>query len=117
MISGIGVDVEEVRRFRENFRDRAFTRLLFTGREIAYCMKKKEPYIHFAGKFCAKEAVIKASSKSLGARDIEVVNSVSGRVSIYVKGKKQAGIHCSIAHTEGQAVAFVVWEKYGNLSR
>ena len=111
MISGIGADIEDVKSFRKNYRDAGFINLLFTGREKAYCMKQKDPYIHFAGKFCAKEAVIKACRKKVPIRDIEVINSASGKVSIYIRGSVQPNIHCSISHTRTTAMAFVVAEK------
>ena len=111
VISGIGVDIEEVASFKESCKERRFIELLFTNREAVYCKKKREPFIHLAGKFCAKEAVMKAYAGTVAIKDIEVVNSPSGRVLIYVKGKKKANIHCSISHTEKYAVAFVLMER------
>ena len=111
MILGIGVDIEEVKNFKENFKDSKFINLLFTKSEIGYCRKKKESYIHFAGKFCAKEAVIKAYRKNVRIKDVEVINSASGKVFICIRGKKQKNIYCSISHTEKYAMAFVLIEK------
>ena len=111
MILGVGVDIEEVKRFKESYKDSQFTNLLFTKGEKEYCRKKKEPYIHLAGKFCAKEAVIKAYHKTVRIKDIEVVNSASGKVFIRIDGKEQRKIRCSISHTENHAIAFVLIEK------
>ena len=111
MISGIGVDIEEVKRFKGFYRNAKFTSLLFSKSEVSYCMKKKEPYIHFAGKFCAKEAASKAYHMPIKMKDIEIANSASGKVFIRIKGKRQDKAHCSISHTGRHAIAFVVVEK------
>ncbi len=106
MISGIGVDIEEIKQFENKSEN--FLNLIFTDKEIKYCKRKKEPYVSFAGKFCAKEAVIKALDKKISIKDIEVLNLKSGFPVIYVKGKKNNKIHCSISHSEKQAIAFVI---------
>ncbi len=108
MVSSVGVDVEEVDKFKSGGSN--FLSLLFTKREKVYCMARKEPFIHFAGKFCAKEAVIKAIGRAVPIREIEILNSSSGKVSVFLKGKRQENILCSISHTDKIAVAFVVIE-------
>ena len=104
----VGVDIEEVGRFKESYKDDHFIRLIFTDREIDYCNKKKEPYISFAGKFCAKEAVVKAYDQKLTMKEIEVINDSSGKVKIFIKGQEDDMIKCSISHTKDYAVSFVV---------
>ena len=71
-------------------------------------MQKKEPYISFTGKFCAKEAVIKASNEKLAMKDIEILNKKSGKLKVLIKGRENSAIQCSISHTNDYAVAFVV---------
>lgn len=111
MISGVGIDIESVQRFKESYQDSNFINLIFTKSEITYCQAKKEPYISFAGKFCAKEAIIKASDKILSIKSIEVINEDSGKIKIMIDGKINHQIHCSISHTADYAVAIVVIEK------
>jgi len=108
MVSGIGVDIEEIKRFKKTCKDRHFLELIFTEKEIEYCERKKEPYISFAGKFSAKEAVIKAYDKKIPIKNIEVINLESGKLSIKINGKIDNKIKCSISHTKDYAVGFVV---------
>ena len=106
MVNSIGVDIEEVKRFKNT--KNHFLNLIFTKREIKYCKSKKKPYISFAGKFCAKEAVIKAYSKKIPIKDIEVVNLKSDKLEVRIRGKPAKRINCSISHTNNYAIAFVV---------
>ena len=111
MIIGIGVDIEAIDKFKESCKNKNFLNLIFTKREIEYCKKMKKPYFSYAGKFCAKEAVIKALGERLSMKDIEVINSKEGKPRISLKGKKSIKIHCSISHTDVYAVANVLAEK------
>lgn len=108
MVLTTGVDIESVKRFKDLYTNDNFINIIFTPKEIDYCMNKSEPYISFAGKFCAKEAVLKAVNNKLGMKDVEIINSSSGKPFVYIKGNKQDNISCSISHTEDYAVAFVV---------
>ena len=61
-IVGLGMDATEVARIAdtlERYGDR-FLRRVFTEEEIAYCMRRKHPAPHLAGRFAAKEAGMKA---------------------------------------------------------
>lgn len=108
MIKGIGVDIESSQRFKESAADDHFMNLIFTEKEIRYCNHKKEPYISFAGKFCAKEAVIKAIDQKLSMKAIEILNDESGKVTVFIDGEPKKDIFCTISHTSDYAVAFVV---------
>lgn len=58
----VGVDIAEVERIAaslEKFGDR-FKRKNFSAEEIAYCDAKREPAMHYAGRWAAKEAFLKA---------------------------------------------------------
>ncbi len=111
MIIGTGVDIEKVSRFKDHYEDKHFIELIFSPSEIAYCMSKQEPYISFAGKFCAKEAVIKALPDTISIKDIEIINQESGKVKVRIKGEERTSIHCSISHTPEYAIAYVVVEQ------
>src|SRR5438874_11196922 len=78
-IIGLGLDATEIDRVAamiERFGDR-FLQRIFTSGEIAYCQRRREPAIHFAGRFAAKEAAMKAlgTGHSFGVlwRDVEVL--------------------------------------------
>jgi holo-[acyl-carrier protein] synthase len=78
-IIGLGLDATEIDRVAatmKRFGDRFLARI-FTPGEIAYCTRRRTPAIHFAGRFAAKEAAMKAlgTGRSRGVlwRDIEVV--------------------------------------------
>src|SRR5690349_5110834 len=78
-IIGLGIDATDIDRIADTidrYGDR-FLRRVFTGGEIAYCARRRVPAIHFAGRFAAKEAAMKAlgTGHSFGVlwRDVEVV--------------------------------------------
>lgn len=78
-IIGLGLDATEIPRIAaliERYGDR-FLRRLFTDSEVAYCTRRRTPAIHFAGRFAAKEAGMKAlgtgHSQEVLWRDLEVV--------------------------------------------
>ncbi|CAI5741155.1 unnamed protein product [Peronospora destructor] len=95
---GMGVDVEPVATF-ENLNGREdFIRRNFTDQEMAYCYSAPHPAASFAGRWAAKEAVIKAISSSTptepnlwkGAcaplREIEIFMTASGAPSVLLSG-------------------------------
>ncbi len=78
-IIGLGLDATDIGRIAatlERYGDR-FMRRIFTEAEVAYCTRRRVPAIHFAGRFAAKEAAMKAlgTGHSHGVlwRDVEVV--------------------------------------------
>jgi holo-[acyl-carrier protein] synthase len=78
-IIGLGIDATEIPRIAatiERYGDR-FLRRVFTEDEIAYCTRRRVPAIHFAGRFAAKEAGMKAlgtgHTPEVLWRDVEVV--------------------------------------------
>lgn len=78
-IIGLGLDATEIPRIAaliERYGER-FIRRLFTDGEIAYCNRRRTPAIHFAARFAAKEAGMKAlgtgHSQEVLWRDLEVV--------------------------------------------
>ena len=78
-IVGIGMDATEVPRIADSLEryGERFLRRVFTDEEIAYCMRRKFPATHLAGRFAAKEAGMKAigTGHAFGVlwRDLEVV--------------------------------------------
>jgi holo-[acyl-carrier protein] synthase len=78
-IIGLGLDITDIDRIAgtiERYGDR-FLRRVFTDGEVAYCLRRRVPAIHFAGRFAAKEAAMKAlgtgHTHQVLWREIEVV--------------------------------------------
>src|SRR6202163_2286954 len=78
-VIGLGLDATDIDRIAdvlERYGDR-FANRIFTESETAYCRRRRVPAIHFAGRFAAKEAGMKAlgtgHSRGVLWRDVEVV--------------------------------------------
>jgi holo-[acyl-carrier protein] synthase len=127
MVLSVGVDLVEVERIQRALEDsRIGTRFrdrVFTAREIQYCDKKRRGrYESYAGRFAAKEAVMKALGRGWGSKvcwlDIEVQRAHSGKPEIILHDKtarlaEQRGIRrwsLSITHTGQHGLAFVTAE-------
>ncbi|QNO14576.1 holo-ACP synthase [Alkalicella caledoniensis] len=120
MIIGVGVDLIEISRIKKVVEARGDKLLerLFTERELEVMSRKHET---IAGRFAAKEAVVKALGVGIGIiswKDIEIIKDKLGKPKIYLTGaaarrRKTMGIikmHLSISHSKSQAVAYVVAE-------
>ena len=59
MLLGTGVDIVQIKRFREiaNERGGRFLNRIFTEAEIDYCNKKVDKMQHLAARFACKEAI------------------------------------------------------------
>jgi holo-[acyl-carrier protein] synthase len=66
-VRGLGVDLVAIPRMREVIArwDERFLRRVFTEGEIAYCRARRDPVPHFAARFAAKEAGMKALGTGL----------------------------------------------------
>lgn len=121
-VKSLGIDTVECARLKEML-DRHGQRFLdrvFTPAEQAYCVGRKRSIEHLAGRFAAKEAVLKALGtgwrNGISWTDIEVVNMPSGSPRIILTGRCRqvadeqafASILISISHTSSQAVAVAV---------
>ena len=110
MILGTGIDIVEIERIQKAI-DRwgdHFLNHVFTQKEITYAQKHKYPTQHFAARFAAKEAVLKAIGKNahINWKDIEIVNEKNGRPRCTLDKKKfKNKILISISHTHVHAVA------------
>jgi holo-[acyl-carrier protein] synthase len=120
-IIGLGLDATEIPRIAaliERYGER-FIRRLFTDGEVAYCNRRRTPAIHFAGRFAAKEAGMKAlgtgHSQEVLWRDIEVVRR-GGPPQLQFHGgaaRRFAALGArssllTITHTEALALAQVL---------
>ncbi|MEZ5406278.1 MAG: holo-ACP synthase [Verrucomicrobiia bacterium] len=67
-VLGIGFDMVEVARIQriwEKFGD-AFLQRVFGEEELGYCLKMRQPELHLAARFAAKEAIVKALGSGIG---------------------------------------------------
>jgi len=111
-----GIDIVDVARIKnsiENYKGK-FLNKIFSEEEQSYCFSKANPYIHFAGKFAAKEAVIKSllsskNIKQIGFLNIFILNDDKGTPIVKIKDLTENDIKVSISHTESQAIAFAIF--------
>jgi holo-[acyl-carrier protein] synthase len=122
-ILGHGIDIVETERVRrlvdehgQRFLDRCFTK-----DEQQYCARSpKRYYEHLAGRFAAKEAVLKVLGTGwrggIQWTDVEILKEPSGQPKIQLTGEcariaEQLGIirwHVSISHIETHATASAI---------
>lgn len=125
VIFGTGIDIVDVTRFERFVRENnaALFERLFTTREREYCAAKKWSAQHFALRFAAKEAFLKALGTGLrdglSWKDMEVVNDELGKPDLLLSGKAaELFLHhglgrcfLSLSHDANSAVAMVVLER------
>ena len=120
-LAGIGVDMLEIARMQHALDERPyFIRRLFTEDERMYCEHTARPAEHYAGRFAAREAVLKALGlgfgNGVGIGDVSVVRDDSGRPHVLLAGRaaevaREQGVRevaLSISHTHDVAVANAV---------
>lgn len=125
-----GIDLVPVSKIKEIMTRRpGFAEEIFTAGEREYCLARPNPYIHFAGRFAAKEACLKALGVGLSGsgidgslREIEVVPARGGKPELSVGGwaakigsrKNINQVTLSISHTGDLAVASVILSAEGH---
>lgn len=121
-VIGIGTDIIEVSRIGEMIEkhDELFLRRVYTPGEIEYCSGRKSAMQHYAGRWAAKEAGLKALgtgwARGIHWTDLEVVNLVGGKPELKLHGAAgriadELGIRdvkVSISHCRAFAVAYVI---------
>ncbi len=91
-IVGVGTDIIEVLRIGKMLERHGdlFLSRVYTDDEVRYCQKRKQYLQHYAGRWAAKEAVMKTLgtgwSRGVAWRDIEVCSNPGGRPSITIRG-------------------------------
>lgn len=109
----IGIDIEEVKRFSKNIKNKNFINKIFSKEEIRYCLSKKKNSVqHFAVRFAGKEAVWKAlGNPKIVITDISFKNSLSGKPITYIKNKIKRNIEVSFSHNRTTVVAVAILNK------
>lgn len=128
-VLGIGSEIVECLRIARMIERHGeqFVNRVFTPAEVAYCQKRKQATQHFAARWAAKQAVLKA----LGARwqranvwlDIEISSDWRGKVTVDVRGTlrdlmaKQCvrKIVVSMSHCRTHACAFAMAQGGGKV--
>ncbi len=94
-VRGIGIDLVPIPRMRQimaRWQERFLTRV-FTPDEIAYCRARKDPVPHFAARFAAKEAGLKALGTGLRLgvswRELEVRRERGGPPMLILRGRSR----------------------------
>jgi holo-[acyl-carrier protein] synthase len=117
-----GIDLVDCPRIEEMLKrhGQRFVNRIFTASEQTYAQSNKDPVEKFAGRFAAKEAILKLMGTGWRGKiawtDIEVVNNNSGQPEVTLSGevKKIADklgithISVSITHTANFAIASAV---------
>ena len=124
MIFGIGTDLIEVERVAHKMEKKeGFKELVFSPAEIIYCEARANKYEHYAARFAAKEAFLKAIGtgwiNGTAFSEIEIYNDEEGKPEIRflgntantVDGLKLGKVFVSLSHLKTMASAFVVIEK------
>jgi holo-[acyl-carrier protein] synthase len=118
-IVGIGTDIVECLRIGRMIERHGelFLQRVFTDREVRYCQERRRAVEHFAGRWAAKEAILKALGsgwrRGLDWTDIEVRNDNEGKPVVHLGGAvrdlaltlRVGDILLSISHCRAYAVA------------
>lgn len=116
MILGCGIDIIEISRIADAIKrwGDSFLNHVFTKEEIEYAKKHRYPNQHFAGRFAAKEAVLKAigDNAHVNWKDIKITNDKNGKpVCRFTKRNFKHKILISLSHTQNYAVANAIITK------
>ncbi len=124
MIAGLGTDIVEVHRIAEKIaKESGFRELVFSPNEIAYCESKTRKFEHYAARFAAKEAFLKALGtgwkNGTSFNEIEIINDESGKPKLVLYGETEKTlshidirkISVSLSHIQEMASATVIIEK------
>ncbi|MGH7128998.1 MAG: holo-ACP synthase [Planctomycetaceae bacterium] len=121
-ILGLGTDIVEIVRIGRMIERHGeqFLERVFTEDEIRYCARRRECYQHYAGRWAAKEAVMKTFGtgfiRGIGWQEIEVCSEKSGRPTIRTRGAtrefaQRMGIEeilITISHCKAYATATAI---------
>jgi phosphopantetheine--protein transferase-like protein len=110
---GVGIDLANVERFKQKSfeTNKKFYQKIFTDKEIMYCLKYKNRYERFAGKFALKEALIKSINQKILFSKIETSHIKLKPVIKLLEVKEKYKFIASLSHEKNYAVAIVISKK------
>ncbi len=109
----VGIDISSIKKFRDKpfNENESFYTKNFTGEEIEYCLKFKNYFEKFAGKFALKEALIKSINEQIPFSQIET-SYLNSKIFIKIlESKEKYRFNASLSHENEFAIAFVISEK------
>ena len=126
MITGIGVDMIEVDRVAKKIgKESGFREMVFSKKEIEYCESKAKKFEHYAARFAAKEAFLKAIGTGwrtgIAFNEIETTGDDVGKPEMVLLGETAKSvvtaignlkIFVSLSHLINIASAVVVVESH-----
>lgn len=121
-VIGIGTDIVECLRIAQMIERHGdlFIQRVYTSHEIEYCSTRRAATQHYAGRWAAKEAVLKAMGtgwvRGISWRDVEVRNAPGGKPTVALAGGARqicedraiADILISISHCRSHATAYAI---------
>jgi holo-[acyl-carrier protein] synthase len=121
-VIGIGTDIVDCLRIAQMIERHGelFLTRVYTPREIEYCSSRKAATQHYAGRWAAKEAILKALgtgwSRGIRWRDMEIRNDSAGKPSVALGGEARdlcerlgvGNMLISISHCRTHATALAV---------
>lgn len=119
-ILGLGNDIIEIDRIHGVMQrhGKAFLDKVFTKNEQEYCLRHKEPARHFAGRFAAKEALVKSLGTGLKTGlswlDFEITNDATGKPQVNFSQKIKSEFNnpqflITISHCKAYATATALY--------
>ena len=112
----IGTDIVEVSRIDSSIitGGKRFLNRIYTDIEQKYCDSKSNPSIHYAGRFAAKEAVMKAlksagHNKPIPFTSIDVHSKNNGEPVVILNSDFKGICRVSISHTGAYAIASAIF--------
>lgn len=124
VVFGIGTDIVEVQRVEAMLaRGKEYLDTIFTRAEVDYCEAKARKAQHYAARFAAKEAVLKALGTGwrdgFAFSDIEIRNDDLGQPQVIPHGKVKEFLDhhlitrtaISMTHSGGLAIAVAILEQ------
>lgn len=115
MIRGVGIDSVELARIARVWgRFPQFVERVLTPEERAYCLRKRNPLPHIAGRWACKEAIAKAVGRPLRWQEVAILPNALGAPEVHLHGYSatvvaQGKLLVSITHTETSAQAIALW--------
>jgi holo-[acyl-carrier protein] synthase len=119
MTRSIGVDIADIARYRrllERYRER-FSKRILGSEERRLMAERGDTATFVAGRFAAKEAIVKALGEFLTVRpplrDIQILNDSTGRPRVHLPDqlrKQLPGVEIlvSISHEKSYAVGMAI---------
>lgn len=118
---GIDIEIVEELPVVQDYWEDSFYTMTFTAAEIAYCLLQATPSIHFAARWCAKEALKKCdpSYTQVAMNRLEVAFATTGAPCLRYAANgawERLPVALSLSHTPHMAAAVVVKQPETSLS-